>query len=135
MKALFDCMLAIAIMSSASFGFYKFWETGYMSYWNDFCKEGEREALPIIGGSRVVMFLTLRLLPIFSVFAVHTLSMNLFCERTGLGTFDVSQGANPVALWLGSITSVVTFVFVLVKKYEYDKWNRETSQDPKLTSK
>lgn len=126
MKALSDCVLAIAIMSSASFAFYKFWETGRMSYWNDVCRDGQRTAIPIIGGSRYVMFLTLRLLPILSVFAVHILSMNLFCESTGIGTFDVSQGANPVALWSGFITSLATFVFVLAKKYEYDKWDRET---------
>ena len=97
-----------------------------MSYWNDVCRDGQRTAIPIIGGSRYVMFLTLRLLPILSVFAVHILSMNFFCESTGIGTFDVSQGANPVALWSGFITSLATFVFVLAKKYEYDKWDRET---------
>lgn len=125
MKAVFDCLLAIAIMSSVSFAFYKFWETGRMGYWNEECREGQQSAIPIIGGKRYVMFLALRLLPMFSVVVIHILSMNLFCERTNLGTFDVSQGSNPVALSLGIATSVITFVFVLAKKYEYDKWDRE----------
>jgi len=126
MSAVSDCLVATGIMSSTSFAFYKFWETGRMSDWNDECRDEMRTAIPIIGGSRYVAFLALRLLPILSVLAVHLLSMNLFCERTGLGTFDTSQGSNPVAVSLGLVTSVATFVFVLIKKYEYDKWDRET---------